>query len=565
MSNGDLDCFEVISTVQALHGIQERILQLARENSGTTNNAPITDVDTNLDDDVAWNRTIYVSSAFTAYVRAAEAHEPRVTQPLREEMCLNCATNGCAGPFYWLRRCSGFEHSRPMIPDWLFALCHGYDGFIRSLKDQQMLSVDRTSLGHSVDYMGLQLKAHTTAFEVAVMLNKELSIIKLLPVTSRGVQSVIFWLKTNKRFDIMERLLDVPDVTYIVMKTRISEPEQSRKKLKLSLKYYLKAYSEKHGIDELLRKSIELDCWVGVKYALKKGADANKSFQFQGRKTKPLRYAILLYRPRIIGRLLAKGGKAGVTVVPIDVRCFKCTFMDTISEPHFSERAYHGCEDIFDLARHGYGLRLADTCPCLLRIPDGTFSWNLTQIFILMSLGAHVHFPPHFRATFERDVTRYGGQWASEFLHRSGYKFSTLEYLHWRSEITHDETAQETLRYIEDITSTPLSLYQLSANQIRACLQPNALHGLKKLDLPPHLDIGAVRLDLSRQNFYDFALKAPTSRTVVPDNVIATLPPVTMQSSLIDWPERRLREMINDQQDLLARRSVPIVVEDDRQ
>ena len=49
----------------------------------------------------------------------------------------------------------------------------------------------------------------------------------------------------------------------------------------------------------------------------------------------------------------------------------------------------------------------------------------------------------------------------------------------------------------------PLTLQRLAANVIRTSLRPNAVAGLKHLQLPPGFDSSVITLGLTKENFHE--------------------------------------------------------------
>ena len=447
------------------------------------------------DPDPAHNRlcTVTLTILDTSFETAMHPkNEDFPSEEIPTTLCINCATNNRQGIFFELRKLLNIEHSMDLIPGWLFAMVHGLDGYLKGLYLFGRLDSVQ-DISSNVYYCGVAYSQGTTAFEVALKLNKNFEMLKRLRLTTKGFIRSLEWAIKHKRDDVIMTLTQVPDVMYVALRSMLRSKHEEGLLQKFVRFCVLKA---KRPIlyDAIQYKNIGM-----LKLAVKLGANVNERYFDEGRVTTVLEFMLSRYRPDIV-RILCKGKLA--PVINIELRCLTCSHASGLGPESQKARVFQFCRIIYEIAKHECQIRVPTTQMCehilARRFPN---HWDIVRILALISVGAKINFnDEHFRSHFEYFAAHYGRPWAPDFLHWAGFRF--LRVQGWREAAEESNWDTRPYDYIINLQKQQIPLKQMCFNVLRDSLNTNAISGAKKLNFPANLDITGLTAGQNADRFF---------------------------------------------------------------
>ena len=121
-------------------------------------------------------------------------------------------------------------------------------------------------------------------------------------------------------------------------------------------------------------------------------------------------------------------------------------------------------------------------------------------MFTLISIGAQLSFrEDHIQEAFDTAFILYvGNPQLQDLVIQSGYRFS-FKQEYFEEMLSRDSESANKIDFIREKMKRPLTLQRLAANVIRTSLRPNAVAGLKHLQLPPGFDQSYITLGLTKE------------------------------------------------------------------
>ena len=397
-----------------------------------------------------------------------------------EYICKHCADCDRVGVTHYIRKRMNIEHSKRKIPTWLYAMSNEKDGFITGLYLFGLLH-NIAPLQEGYKYKGLQLRKGTTMFQVAVMLDKPYEMLRRLPLTSQALFDTILWADEHKQMNRLAQLARLPDTIFLALRTTVKTAGNKRA-LGIFIEHCVKTWQI-----PILHDAVRYDNPHAVRFALKHGDEIDRLKCIGDQELTPLTYALRLFCPEIC-RVLLKFGARVDEQVSLDLKCFACSNTDVFFYNMMRSRVLEWGKVCFSLAQRGCKISCGRICNHLFAHElHNSHCWGLFQVFVLKAINADFSsVSDEQRAQFEKHAIMHGGQWAAEFLHNCGYRYTTLQNILNDAQLDFSQPECGMASVLE-LQSKPLSLVNLSANAVRAQLKPNSVYGMIGLGLPSEL------------------------------------------------------------------------------